>query len=332
MQARAAEIEALRSAPAFWKNQEEASALSQELATLQEDINFIQSNTAQLREQQDLLHLATEEKDEALLVDITKNLRSIEQILKAKAAERQFSGPYDSNNVIVTIQAGAGGTDAQDWAAMLERMYVRFAESKHWKVSVLDRALGEEAGIKSSTFEIKAKYAYGLLSSEQGVHRLVRLSPYNADHLRQTSFARVEVIPQLVPEQLPDINAQDLAIDTFRASGAGGQHVNKTSSAVRIKHIPTNIVVTCQNQRSQAQNKAQALAVLKSKLQLLIDQQNVQKVEELRGEVKAAAWGNQIRSYVLHPYTQVKDHRSGMTVTDAAAVLEGDLSQFIGHT
>lgn len=244
----------------------------------------------------------------------------------------EFDGPYDKNNAIITIQAGAGGTDAQDWAQMLERMYLRFAEGQGWKAQMIDRTAAEEAGIKSATYEISGKFAYGTLRREHGVHRLVRLSPFNADSLRQTSFARLEVVPKLQEQQAPQIDPKDLEIGTFRASGAGGQHVNKTSSAVRIRHIPTGIVTQSQSQRSQAQNKAQAMAYLQAKLQVLADEQRVERIKDLRGKVQEAAWGNQIRSYVLHPYKLVKDHRTKQETSDVEAVLNGDLSTFISSS
>lgn len=208
-------------------------------------------------------------------------------------------------------------------------MYLRFAEQRGWKTTLLDRSTGEEAGIKSATYEVQGKYAYGIFKGEQGVHRLVRLSPFNADNLRQTSFARLEVLPKLDKQQAPTIDPEDLEFQAYRSGGAGGQHVNKTSSAVRIKHIPTGIVVTCQTQRSQGQNKAYALEMLQAKLQVLAEEQHVTELKNLRGEVKQAAWGNQIRSYVLHPYTLVKDHRTKIEETDVQKVLDGDLSAFV---
>ena len=273
--------------------------------------------------------MAVDEKDDEALTTLVIDLEQLDTKLEVKEKELRFSGVHDPSSAIVTIQSGAGGTDAQDWAAMLERMYLRFSETRHWPTQIISRSAGEEAGIKHTTFEIKGKYAYGTLKQEQGVHRLVRLSPFNADNLRQTSFARVEIIPKLPPAQVPDIDPKDLSIDTFRASGAGGQHVNKTSSAVRIRHLPTNIVVECQNERSQAQNKAHALAILQAKLQALLTAQHVAKLSQLKGETKSATWGNQIRSYVLHPYTQVKDHRTNIVTTKVQQVLDGDLSLFL---
>lgn len=289
----------------------------------------MEQGKSSLADHSQLLPMTREEKDEAVVSDMTAQLAVLEKSIADKERELRFDGPYDKNATIVTIQAGAGGTDAQDWAEMLERMYMRYAQGRGWQVVSLDRTTGEEAGIKSSTFEIRAPFAFGFMREEAGVHRLVRLSPFNADNLRQTSFARVELIPKLEAKETPEIDEKDLEIDTFRAGGAGGQHVNKTSSAVRIRHIPTGIVVKCQNERSQGQNKAQAMSVLAAKLAILAQEQHVASVKELKGEHKEAAWGNQIRSYVLHPYTMVKDHRTKVETSDTQGVLEGDLSLFI---
>lgn len=267
--------------------------------------------------------------DTDILQEIRGTLVTLEQKIMTKEQECLFNEPYDNHGAIITIQAGAGGTDAQDWAQMLERMYMRFAETQGYRTRMVDRSVGEEAGIKHSTFEVVGSYAYGTLKREHGVHRLVRLSPFNADHLRQTSFARIEIIPQLSSHEAPTLNPDDLEVETFRASGAGGQHVNKTSSAVRIRHTPTGIVVQCQNERSQAQNKAHALSVLQAKLKHLAEQQHARTIQELKGVYQEAAWGNQIRSYVLHPYTLVKDHRTTVEVRDAQRVLDGDLTPFI---
>jgi len=296
---------------------------------MQEGVLFVDEMASKLSEQKELAELVAAEEDAALSREIKDKLQEIENGLARREHEMQFSGPHDRDHALFTIQAGAGGTDAQDWAEMLERMYLRFAEARGWQTKMIDRSPGEEAGIKQSSFEVAGNYAYGVLKSEHGVHRLVRQSPFNADKLRQTSFARVEVIPKIEAKEAPEIDTKDLEVGTFRASGAGGQHVNKTSSAVRIRHLPTGIVVQCQNERSQAQNKAQAMAVLQSKLQILAEQQHANNIKELRGETKQAAWGNQIRSYVMHPYSLVKDHRTEAQETNVQKVLNGDLSAFI---
>lgn len=299
------------------------------MAEIEEDIVFVEDTAARLRDSQELYVLANSETDEHTLRDLAAELGELITTVAAKEREMQMSGPHDRSSALITIQAGAGGTDAQDWAQMLERMYLRLVEKRDWRAAMLDRSVGEEAGIKHSTFVIEGKYAYGLLKTEHGVHRLVRLSPYNADNLRQTSFARVEVIPKLSEREAPTIAPEDLEIDTFRSGGAGGQHVNKTSSAVRIRHIPTGIVVKCQNERSQGQNKAQAMSILQAKLAALAQEHHVKEIAQLRGVRQEAAWGNQIRSYVLHPYTLVKDHRTKAEVKDVQRVLDGDLSDFL---
>lgn len=303
--------------------------LLKELADIREDISFVDNVKKELQEYAELLTLVSSEHDDTTIKDIEKSVTELEKKLTAKEKELRFTGEYDRNNAIITIQAGAGGTDAQDWAQMLERMYLRFAEQRGWKTTLLDRSTGEEAGIKSATYEVQGKYAYGIFKEEQGVHRLVRLSPFNADNLRQTSFARLEVLPKLDEKQAPTIDPEDLEFQAYRSGGAGGQHVNKTSSAVRIKHIPTRIVVTCQTQRSQGQNKAYALEMLQAKLQILAEEQHVTELKNIRGEVKQAVWGNQIRSYVLNPYTLVKDHRTKVEETNVQKVLDGDLSAFV---
>lgn len=300
--------------------------VQKEYAQVTEEVEGIRELEQEITAHTELLDIAESEKD---VEDIASAVYALEKKISEKERELRFDGPYDKNDAIITIQAGAGGTDAQDWSEMLERMYLRFAEGKGWQTSSIHRSLGEEAGIKSSTFEVRGRYAFGTLRGEAGVHRLVRQSPFNADSLRQTSFARVEMLPKLEKKQAPEIDPSDLQVDTFRASGAGGQHVNKTSSAVRIRHVPTNIVVQSQNQRSQAQNKELALSVLAAKLQLLAEEQHVERIKELRGEVKAPAWGNQIRSYVLHPYKLVKDHRTNVEIKDVESVLDGAIAPFL---
>jgi len=286
----------------------------------------VRESQAVLKEQQEWVNLG----DADSVQSISEELDPITATIAAKEREFRFDGPHDKSDAIVTIQAGAGGTDAQDWAQMLERMYLRYAERRAWPTHIVNRSLGDEAGIKQVTFTVTGKYAFGTLRPERGVHRLVRQSPFNSDSLRQTSFARVELIPHLPAKELPEIEPDDLQIDTFRASGAGGQHVNKTSSAVRLRHLPTGLVVECQNERSQGQNKAHAMTILQSKLQVLMEEQRAQEISDLRGEIKEAAWGNQIRSYVLHPYKLVKDHRSNVEIRDVEDVLEGNLDPFLG--
>lgn len=328
------EIEKLQKSPDFWNDARAAAEIRKEGSLIFEEVQWfdlIKENIEDLKDGPDWHRAGVPEKqaEQEWRQLCQEEIENIDSEITKKERELRFDGRHDKASAIVTIQAGAGGTDAQDWAAMLERMYLRCAENKGWKTKMLDRSSGEEAGVKHSTFAVEGGCAYGILKNEHGVHRLVRLSPFNADNLRHTSFARVEILPKLLPKDAPGINIGDLKIDTYRASGAGGQHVNKTSSAVRIRHLPTGIVVQCQNERSQAQNKAQAMTVLQAKLQLMTEQQHVKELGELKGETKEAAWGNQIRSYVLHPYTMVKDHRSGREEQDAQRVLDGDLSAFL---
>lgn len=269
------------------------------------------------------------EYDEELAIDVTKNYKKQEKNLEKLELETLFSGKYDSNNAIVTIHPGAGGTESQDWAEMLYRMYTRWATKNEYEVKELDYLEGEEAGLKSVTFEIIGENAYGYMKSEKGVHRLVRISPFDAGGRRHTSFASVEVLPEITDDIEININPDDLRVDTYRASGAGGQHINKTSSAVRITHIPTNTVVACQSERSQIQNRETAMRMLKSKLLDLKEQEQKEKIEDLKGEQKDIAWGSQIRSYVFCPYTMVKDHRTNYEVGNVAGVMDGDLDGFM---
>jgi len=269
------------------------------------------------------------EYDEELAIDVTKNYKKQEKDLEKLELETLFSGKYDSNNAIVTIHPGAGGTESQDWAEMLYRMYTRWATKNEYEVKELDYLEGEEAGLKSVTFEIIGENAYGYMKSEKGVHRLVRISPFDAGGRRHTSFASVEVLPEITDDIEININPDDLRVDTYRASGAGGQHINKTSSAVRITHIPTNTVVACQSERSQIQNRETAMRMLKSKLLDLKEQEQKEKIEDLKGEQKDIAWGSQIRSYVFCPYTMVKDHRTNYEVGNVAGVMDGDLDGFM---
>jgi len=267
--------------------------------------------------------------DESLRAEITSALVEIERDLEIREFDVLLAGKYDQNNALLAIHAGAGGVDAQDWAEMLERMYLRWAENRGFTTDILDLSEGEEAGIKSVTIAVEGEYAYGYLRPEKGVHRLVRLSPYDAAHRRHTSFALVEVLPEVEDEADVGINPDDLRIDVYRSSGAGGQNVQKNATAVRITHIPTGIVVTCQNERSQTQNRENAMRVLRSRLLEIKEEEHVATLTELRGEYKKAEWGSQIRSYVLHPYQMVKDHRTEYEVGNAQGVLNGDIDGFI---
>ena len=277
----------------------------------------------------ELAQLSFEEGDRSLETEIASELERVTSHLEEMEFELLFTGEYDERNAILAVHAGAGGTESQDWAEMLLRMYLRWAERRGHQADVLEVSYGEEAGVKSATIEVKGGYAYGWLKSERGVHRLVRLSPFDADHARHTSFALIEVLPEAEEEVEVEINPEDLRIETFRASGPGGQNVQKTSSAVRITHLATGTVVVCQNERSQLQNKETAMRILRSRLLDLELARRAQEQARLKGEHIAAAWGNQIRSYVLHPYKMVKDHRTGYETSDAAAVLDGDLDGFI---
>ena len=277
----------------------------------------------------DTLELA-ELEDESLRPDLERELDAIEKELEARELSALLSGPYDHGNALLSINAGAGGTDSQDWAEMLERMYLRWAERNGYKAEVLDRTEGEEAGIKSVTIAVTGRFAYGYLRPEKGVHRLGRLSPFDSNHRRHTSFAQVEVLPEVdTDDDSIQINPDDLRIDIFKSSGAGGQNVQKNATAVRLTHIPTGIVVTCQNERSQMQNRENAMRVLRARLLEIQREQQERQMAELRGEYKKAEWGNQIRSYVLHPYQMVKDHRTEHEIGNTQAVLDGDLNSFI---
>ena len=267
--------------------------------------------------------------DEELRKDIEDELSAIESELSQRETKTLLSGPYDRDDAILAIHAGAGGTDSQDWAEMLQRMYLRWSEQRGFEASILDTSEGEEAGIKSTTISVDGEYAYGYLRAEKGVHRLVRLSPFDAAHRRHTSFALVEVLPQVETEDEVDITPNDLRIDTYKSAGAGGQNVQKNETAIRITHIPTGLVVTCQNERSQTQNKENAFKVLRARLLDLKQQQQAEAIDEIRGDYIKAEWGSQIRSYVLHPYQMVKDHRTDFEVGNANGVLDGDLDGFI---
>lgn len=277
----------------------------------------------------ELIDLAIEEGDNSLEVESTAEVDNIERLIEDMEFQETLGGEYDGNSAVMAIHAGAGGTESQDWADMLLRMYLRWCEKQRYNAEVIETSVGDEAGIKSALVEIEGDYAYGYLKSERGVHRLVRLSPFDADHARHTSFALVEVMPEVESGTDVTINPEDLKIDAFGSSGPGGQHMQKTSSAIRITHIPTGIVVTCQNERSQTRNKETAMKVLASRLLELELEKNAEEQAKLKGEHVTAGWGNQIRSYVLHPYKMVKDHRSNYETSNPDAVLDGDLDEVI---
>lgn len=314
------------SAPEFWNDNEKAQAVSKQKSDIETRIEFWNKLKSDAN---DLVGLA-ELHDESLSKDIEKQFESINSRYQKARRELQFSGKYDNFDVILSIFAGAGGTDAQDWAQMLLRMYTRYAESEGLKLDTIDISSGDEAGIKSATIELTGgSYLFGKLQSENGVHRLVRLSPFNSDNLRQTSFARVEIMPKVSSPELVEIDEKDLKIDVYRSGGKGGQSVNTTDSAVRITHLPTNIVVAIQNERSQLQNKETAMTILRSKLAQLQLEQHKDKISELKGPNEQAAWGNQIRNYVLHPYSMCKDTRNKHETTDVQGVLDGNINEFI---
>lgn len=300
------------------------------LTVLKDRVNGWNRLSSDIGNLAELLEMAAAENDQDVTADVSRDTDAIAREVDKLEFATLLSGPYDPNTAILTVHAGAGGTEAQDWADMLFRMYTRWAETHKFAVEILDRSEGEEAGIKSATIEIRGPYGYGYLRSERGVHRLVRLSPYDAAHRRHTSFALVEVLPEIEQdEEGIEVNPDDIRVDTYRSSGAGGQHVNKTDSAVRITHLPTGIVVQCQNERSQIQNREVAMKVLKSKLlQRRIEEREIEHAR-LKGEHVDAGWGNQIRSYVLHPYNMVKDLRTGEETSNTNAVLNGDIDLFI---
>lgn len=309
----------------FWSNTESAQRVMKRIAYLREVVEDWNKLSSRIEYLLELVQL----EDETLRPDITNELEAIEHELEQREFDVILSGKYDRNNALLAIHSGAGGVDAQDWAQMLERMYLRWAETRKFTAEILDLSEGEEAGIKSVTISINGEYAYGYLRPEKGVHRLVRLSPFDAAHRRHTSFALVEILPEVEDDSELEISPDDLKIDYYISSGAGGQNVQKNATAVRITHIPTGIVVTCQNERSQTQNRENAMRVLKSRLLEIKEEEHVATLAELRGEYKKAEWGSQIRSYVLHPYQMVKDHRTDYEVGNAQAVLNGDIDGFI---
>lgn len=315
--------------PDFWDDTEKSQNYMRELKNLKDTIEQFDKLSMQYEDIETLIQMGYEEEDPDIIPEIEKNFEEFKEEFEELRVSTLLSEEYDKNNAILTLHAGAGGTESCDWASMLSRMYQRFADKKGFNVEILDFLDGEEAGLKSITMQINGENAYGYLKSERGVHRLVRISPFNAAGKRQTSFASCDVMPDIEEDLDIDINEDDLRIDTYRSSGAGGQHINKTSSAIRITHIPTGIVVQCQNERSQFQNKDKAMKMLKAKLYLLKKAENAEKVSDIRGEIKDINFGNQIRSYVMQPYTLVKDHRTNFETGNVASVLDGNIEPFI---
>jgi peptide chain release factor 2 len=314
-------------APGFWEDSERAAKVSAEHARLTKRLETFQSLERDVEDLDGLIEMATE--DASLEGEIDEQFAGVEGRLAELEEQRLFSGPYDSGDALVGVNAGAGGTDAQDWAEMVLRMEMRWAQARGFRVELLEASAGEEAGLKSATFRASGENAYGLFGAERGVHRLVRLSPFDSAHRRQTSFAGLEVAPVVQETGEIEISDDDLQVDTYRASGAGGQHVNKTDSAVRITHRPSGIVVQCQNERSQSSNRATAMAMLRAKLLERVERERQEEIAREKGEAQDVNFGSQIRSYVLHPYTLVKDHRTGYEMGDVQRVLDGDLDGFV---
>lgn len=323
--AKVAELQKLSSVADFWQDSNNAKKIMQEMKNLEKEINDWEG----LRSETEDLATLSEMAEEGDLSQLEIELKSLLEKAEKQEFKALLCGPYDNNNAILSIQAGAGGTDAQDWAQILLRMFTRWAESKEYGIDIADISYGEEAGIKSATLMISGPYAYGYLNKENGVHRLVRMSPFNSDGKRHTSFAAVDVIPEITEDIKVEIDPGDLKIDTYRASGPGGQNVNKVSSAIRITHLPTGIVTQSQSERSQHQNKEYSMRILKAKLYELMLSQHKDKIDEIRGERKKIEWGNQIRSYVFAPYTMVKDHRTNVECGNVQKVIDGDIDLFI---
>lgn len=313
----------------FWNNPKESSAVLTESKRLKEKLTRYNKLKQDIENVQDLNELLLSENDDEMAKDVLEDTEKLEKEIDKIELETLLSDKYDKNNAIITLHPGAGGTESQDWAEMLYRMYTRWANANNFALKELDYLEGDEAGIKSVTALIEGENAYGYLKGEMGVHRLVRISPFDAGGRRHTSFASLEVLPEITDDVEIEINPEELRVDTYRASGAGGQHINKTDSAVRITHIPTNIVVSCQSERSQIQNRETAMKMLKSKLLDLKEKEQKEKIEDLKGEQKDIAWGSQIRSYVFCPYTMVKDHRTNYEVGNVEAVMNGDINGFI---
>ncbi len=326
---RLAELRARSAEPDFWNDPQGAQSISREIAALSDDVEGFDRISGRTSDARVLMELAEEEGDEKSLAEAAAEIDAIERELESQEVLALLSGEFDENPAILEIHPGEGGTDSQDWAEILLRMYTRWAELRGFKYELLEASPGDEAGIKSATLTVEGRHAYGLLSAERGVHRLVRISPFDAAKRRHTSFASVDVTPEVAEDVAIEINDDDLRIDTYRSSGAGGQHVNVTDSAVRITHLPTGIVVSCQNERSQMQNKAVAMRVLKSRLVQRAREERQAEMQALKGEQRDIGFGSQIRSYVMHPYQMVKDHRTALEAGNVQAVLDGDLDRFI---
>ena len=323
------ELEEQTKANEFWTDMEKSAKVLQEIKTLKDKIDGIEKTKSLIDDTNVLIELGNEANDESVIPEIKQNVKTISKNIDKMEIENLLSGKHDKDNAIITIHPGAGGTESQDWAEMLYRMYSMWCEKNGYKLEELDYLEGDGAGIKSVTFSVTGSNAYGYLKSESGVHRLVRISPFDSAGRRHTSFAAVEVIPEVADDVNVEINPEDLKIDTYRSSGAGGQHINKTESAIRITHIPTNIVVSCQTQRSQIQNRDKAMKMLMSKLLELKEKENKERIEDLKGVQREIAWGSQIRSYVFCPYTLVKDHRTNYETGNVEAVMNGEINGFI---
>lgn len=328
-QSQISDLEAQTTVEGFWNDNEKAQSILKQINNLKAWTSPWNDAKNQKEDLETYLELAKEEDDESAYQDVNKQLNDLEIFLQDLELKAMLSGDDDDKNAILTIHPGAGGTESQDWADMLFRMYIRYAEKNGYQANIMDYQDGDEAGLKSATIEISGEFAYGYLKAEAGVHRLVRISPFDAGKRRHTSFASVFVLPEISGNIEVEIDPNDLRIDTYRASGAGGQHVNKTSSAVRITHIPTNIVVQCQNERSQHQNKANAMKMLTSKLYQIQKEEENKKLEKMTSEKKNIAWGSQIRSYVFHPYNMVKDHRTNVETGNIQSVMDGNLNDFV---
>ncbi|MDE6942908.1 MAG: peptide chain release factor 2 [Lachnospiraceae bacterium] len=323
------ELEMEMQAPDFWNDPEKSNQKMREAKNLKDIVGTMDGLSSQYEDILTLIEMGYEDNDPAIIPDIEQELKEFKETFENIRINTLLSGEYDRNNAILKLNAGAGGTESCDWCSMLYRMYTRWAERKGFALDVIDYLDGDEAGIKSVTFQINGENAYGYLKSEKGVHRLVRISPFNAQGKRQTSFVSLDVMPDIEDDVDVEVKDEDIRIDTYRSSGAGGQHINKTSSAIRITHFPTGIVVTCQNERSQFQNKDKAMQMLKAKLYMLKQEENAEKLSDIRGDVKEIGWGNQIRSYVMQPYTMVKDHRTNEESGNVDAVMDGAIDPFI---